>query len=606
MRRLDLESERFAPTGNLSGAGIQKSLGATTLDALRIMVREACQNVWDARKGDKTVLFRMHLKPLKGAQRSALQEMLGALPSAGDAPGAIRASLGKKSLWVLELSDFGTRGLAGPVRADHAARGREKPDFVNFLRNIGSARDEKLGAGTYGYGKSSLYNLSCCRTIIVYTQTSRAGRHVTRFMGASIGGSYEYKDREYTGRHWWGLRATDRHVDPVERDQAHRLARSLGLEQRDSEDTGTSILILDPDLEHRSPTQAANAIAESLAWFFWPKMLPRHDGTPAMKFEVMVDETEVRVPGPDEMPPLKVFAEAMKLLKRGSEKGSREIRCERPIMSLGRMSLAKGPWQRRYHLDTGDDDSLLPEHCSHVALMRPAELVVKYLECAPIASDMVEYGGVFVCDDEVEVHFADAEPPAHDDWLPGRVEDPGRRFVRVALKRVREEADRFASPQPGDVARPDQPSLAHIGDLLGGVLLGQDGGGPGRQDSPPKPPRRGKGVVPSEARVSEPEAMRPLVVRKVPCALFRVTVSVPEGREVRLHATPRIVLEGGGKFDAEPGGPHVVAWLDANGNMLAEGPDAVFDVSGEIPALVAISITGDCAVTVSMHAEGGT
>ena len=100
--------------------------------------------------------------------------------------------------------------------------------------------------------------------------------------------------------------------------------------------------------------------------------------------------------------------------------------------------------------------------------------------------------------------------------------------------------------------------------------------------------------------------MRPLVVRKVPCALFRVTVGVPEGREVHLHATPRIVLEGGGKIDAEPDGPRVVAWLDANGNMLAEGPDAVFDVSGEIPALIAIGITGDCAVTVSVRAEGGT
>lgn len=604
MRKLDLESERFAPTGNLSGAGIQKSLGATTLDALRILVREACQNVWDARKGDKTVLFRTHLKPLTEPQRTALQEMLSALPAAGDTAQAIRTSLGKQTFWVLEVSDFGTRGLSGPVRADHAVRGHEKADFVNFLRNIGSARDEKLGAGTYGYGKSSLYNLSCCRTIMVYTQTNHAGRHVARFMGSSIGGSYEFKHREYTGRHWWGTRATDRHVDPVERDQAHLLGQSLGLEKRDSEGTGTSILILDPGLEHRSPTQAANAIAESLAWFFWPKMLPRHDGTPAMKFEVLVDGTAVLVPGPDEMPPLKVFAEAMIRLKGGSEQESIEVRCERPIMSLGRASLAKGPWKKRYQLDTGDEDSLLPKHCSHVALMRPAELVVKYLECTPIASDMVEYGGVFVCDDDVEAYFADAEPPAHDDWLPGRVEDPGRRFVRVALKRIRDEADRFASPLPGGVVRPDQPSLAHIGDLLGGVLLGQDGGGLGRADPSPRPRRRGKGAVPSEVHVSEPEAMRPLVVKKVPCALFRVMVSVPEGREVRLHATPRVVLEGGGKIDAEPGGPRVVAWLDANGNPVAEGPSAVFNVAGEIPALLAISITGDCAVTASIRAEG--
>ena len=54
----------------------------------------------------------------------------------------------------------------------------------------------------------------------------------------------------------------------------------------------------------------------------------------------------------------------------------------------------------------------------HVALMRNAELVVKYLAGAVPVVAKVGYAGVFKCAVDVVSAFKAAEPPTHDDWVP--------------------------------------------------------------------------------------------------------------------------------------------------------------------------------------------
>ena len=119
---------------------------------------------------------------------------------------------------VLEIADFGTSGLGGPVHADVVEEG-EATDFVDFMRNIGSPRDTHLGGGTYGYGKTSLYRMSACSTILVHSRSRHGGRLVERFMGCQLGEPYAVRQGSdkgrYTGRHWWGRRCDDI-VDPLE------------------------------------------------------------------------------------------------------------------------------------------------------------------------------------------------------------------------------------------------------------------------------------------------------------------------------------------------------------------------------------------------------
>src|SRR5690606_40680361 len=84
----------------------------------------------------------------------------------------------KRGLRVLEICDFNSTGLGGPTSADVVSEADEPQDFINFIRNVGMARDTHHGGGTYGYGKTSLYAMSACSTILVDTQTFSDGRPV--------------------------------------------------------------------------------------------------------------------------------------------------------------------------------------------------------------------------------------------------------------------------------------------------------------------------------------------------------------------------------------------------------------------------------------------
>lgn len=78
---LDLQSERYAATGNISGSGVRRSLGTPTLNPLRILTREAGQNAWDARRTDDSpVVFRVHVRSLSADEQSSLVSLLSSLP----------------------------------------------------------------------------------------------------------------------------------------------------------------------------------------------------------------------------------------------------------------------------------------------------------------------------------------------------------------------------------------------------------------------------------------------------------------------------------------------------------------------------------------------
>jgi hypothetical protein len=289
---LDIESEPYSHSGNMSAEGILKSLGAPTMDRLRILLRESVQNADDARIQDESIpSYKIGIRTLSKNQSDFLRgEILRDHPE--DDPGSteLYSSIEKRELKVIEISDWATSGLGGPTRADKIHAGPEATDFIDFIRNIGSPRDTDLGGGTYGYGKSSLWINSLCKTICLHTSTEYMGEPVERFMASRIGQPFDGEETKFTGRHWWGKRAPDGVVDPVENEDAAKIAEELGIPQRSGskEDRGTTLMIIDPDLGDRSPSQAREVFRESLLWFFWTKMLPQQE-TSLMKFTVYDD-----------------------------------------------------------------------------------------------------------------------------------------------------------------------------------------------------------------------------------------------------------------------------------------------------------------------------
>ena len=337
---LDLQCETFSPLGNISGRGIQKILGTPNLDRLRLVIRETVQNTWDARLRDgEAPRYCAGIRSLDTAQRELLLgSLLADIPPSGDTRRRISDLHKRERIHVLEISDYGTSGLGGPVRANMIESEGEVRDFVDFFRNVGSPRDINHGGGTYGYGKSSLYLMSRCRTIFAYSRTHIAQKPVSRIFGAAISDPFAHGRAKYTGRYWWGERQSDRVVDPVEGVQADRLSRALGMPPRSREDFGTTVLIVDPDFDHRSPRQAVDAIRESLLWYFWPKMIPRRRQGSPMKFEVTLDGQQTALPALKECPPLGAFSEAFnQILNEGT---ARAIESQRPIQLLGQLGLS--------------------------------------------------------------------------------------------------------------------------------------------------------------------------------------------------------------------------------------------------------------------------
>lgn len=609
MTRLSLFSEPFAPTGNMAGEGFRRLLGRPALGLLQTVLRESLQNVVDAAITDEGPKVLVRVRTLTADERRALREAVfaerpAAECSARDLQGSLDAEVR-----VLEIADFRTIGLSGPTRADLVQDGGEPPNFVNFFRNVGAGRDSHQGGGTYGYGKSAFYAVSQCATILADSLTRHDGKETRRFLGCHLGAAFDVAlngaRKRYTGRHWWGVSDATDGVDPLGGDAAAELSRALGLPIRGPGDTGTTIVVLDPELpEGVGPDGIAKEIIEGILWNFWPRMTRDCPSRRRLEVHVEVEGREWKVPTPETFPPLDLFARAMAQIR--SDAGEvRAVQCAKPQKMLGSLAIAKGVAAAR-DVISERPGSLVPRQSCHIALMRPVELVVKYLKGTPFPDPRFEWAGVFICsdEDEVETAFAQSEPPAHDDWVPDNL-PKGREktFVNVALKRLKEEAATYVqAPGSRTGSTHSQEGLVGAAAMLGGALAGAVAEGPGRRQgtggsgSTPKTTTVGKAVF--ERLFLGPSGER--VARF--CTALKNAGGDPE---LSVVAHGFVCVDGGGDVGANS--EHTVSVLamaledtdrSADGSRLKVGRQA-----GQV--VIDVLVPGDAAVGVKLELAGG-
>lgn len=630
MTQLQLHSEKFSADGNMSAEGVEKLLGAPTINLLSVLVREATQNACDAASDSpEGCRMKWRVRQLTPEELEVFRSSIFSpenLPQEEHARGLLESFLNDPEWqWVLEICDFGTTGLQGPTRAD-AIAGVENPDFVNFFRNMGAPRDVDGGGGTYGYGKSTFFRGSRCHTIVVDTlTTNKHSEEERRLMAMQLGQSVPGK---WTGRHWWGVFTSDgKTVDPVRFREARELAHALGFPPRQSgrAGRGTSIMVLAPvflpvERPEEDPWNQLHlfsdegllmaAVEEHVLWNFWPRMVqgtPREERLEAQFWRNGVWEKNTQ---PEDMPPLQLMARALELAKGSHEQTEddeevQDIRSERPARHLGRLAFVKAPWkQRRYLLPrvlakAADSDlrSPFPERCHHVALMRPFGMVVKYLDNGlPDPDESREWAGVFRCseDTEVEEAFARAEPPAHDGWrpefLPSRSWE--RRYVNIALRKVR--AVIGSRHKPDIVHEEDEMPLGRLSDRLGQFLLGDV-----NDQKPGRKPPEGSGGGGARRRPFDTPAFIGLM-EKDGKILSRYHVNVHVSVEVK--GKPGVLLEG---RNADPdeitGIPEIEGWYPENGDIPLTGPQVVLSPGGWE---VHVSVPGQVAVTLSLEEAG--
>ena len=611
LARLELHSEPYGSTGNI-GQNFRRLLGAPAVDTLQSVLREAVQNIADAAKLGIGPRIVIRIRTLTDAQRADLRGLiLAELPREDDSRRKISRFFNRENPVVMEICDFRTTGLGGPTRADRIPIGTDTTDFIDFLRNIGTPRDSPHGGGTYGFGKVSLYRASRCSTILVDSLVASGGSRSRRFIGCHVGASFGIPEkgmlRRYTGRHWWGTRDGPNAVaEPAFDGAAEALSGAVGFPRRTGSESGTSIMILDFDLEDDDIYKVGQKVAEALLWNFWPRMMLDAGHERRFECRVEVQGEDIELPQPEDFPPLHLFSKAIRAARTGAGNDVREIASRRPIKRLGNLAIQKGLCVPRRHLV--ENDSLFPETCHHIALMRPVELVVKYLDGAALPDERIEWAGVFIAskDDEVERAFAESEPPAHDEWIPGSLpRGRAKTYVNVALRELNRHAFEIGNPpltpSPGGTSG---PPLAQVAGLLGTLLTRNAGDGAGRT-------RRGRGR--GRRRPKRARASRPLFARLEgepdgPVAVFETVVHQdPRQSGIALHATPSVVIDGAPAGGMESIGlaPAIVgikgptAELSSNGGQVAiNGNEGRFEIRVRCPP--------DCAVTVTAKVLQGS
>lgn len=619
MNPLDLQSERVLATGNILSEGVRNQLGRPRMDPLTLLVREAGQNSWDAKaEGEGPVRFGVDLYEVSEDQKRLLRdEVLARLPG-GLVLAETLARRRATPVRLLAISDRGTVGLGGPTRADIVGSPNEPRNFVKFLRNVGQPAD-RIGGGTYGYGKAAFYRVSRPRTILVHTRCQHGRGVQTRFMVSALGESYIRNGVRYTGRHWWGRQAGDV-VEPLTGRDADVLGAALGLPSFEGDELGTTVAVLDPQLDGRSPSAAMGHLAEATLWHFWPKMLPESTGRPAMLFRIADDGNDVPVPDPRTIPPLNGFAEAMDAVRGRSRTHSialdtaiLPIYSQRPAADLGSLALVKFGHRPRPRLTADNHDGawIIPDLAHHVALMRGPELVVKYVEGPVLPGDAVEYGGVFVVDPSVEEAFARSEPPTHDDWSPENLEDPWEKtYVRVAQRRIAEILEDYAVPRPVIPARSSEVGLGAFSDELGAIFLGEPGTGLSVPDDTRGPSGQGGtgGTRPRRPTLTilEGAHLELLDGRRTLRVDFTIE-HIPGSARSIVVAAPSVILDGHAVETDPPTGvgvPEVICWVGPDGRRYT-GESVIAPVASDGPWSVFVSVPADAAVAVDLQATSG-
>lgn len=477
--------KQFGP-GDLDGVGAKRLLGTPDMEPAWLLVRETAQNSWDARGIASSIDFTINLRQLGPETVAVLRDRVftGEAPKTG-----LRELLDQEVVWALEISDRGTMGLGGPIRNDLAVDQGEDTNFIDLVFNIGAPRDVHLGGGTYGFGKTISYVVSDVGTVLIWSNCEGPRGLEQRLIGSAIGDGFDMHGFRYTGRHWWGnaIAAEDR-IEPAVGPIARELGEAVFSQHFADGSTGTSMLILAPQLGGDSADEDVAVLVEAIVWNLWPKLMHDQQDRSRMRIRLQLNSENVDLPPVEAHESLSGHADclrAVRAIQTGDDPSAlglplpvliHEVRSERPRKLLGHLALTRYPVPR----DTDDPSRW-------VTLMRNrAELVVTYLEHAPLDVDGFQWAGVFKPVAEVDDSFALAEPPAHDDWVAKAVPDKAkRRDVNIALERIKSLTDAYVRPHDGTIAN-DEPvqSAAVAGDALAALLGGIIGSAPERGSQP--------------------------------------------------------------------------------------------------------------------------
>lgn len=511
---LDWYPKKFTP-GDMDATGGERLLGRTELSPLEVLIRETAQNSWDARLDDMRPTYGVSLRRADFRFRGDLARLL---------PEQHRATpvgaLAYDCPYVLEVFDRGTCGLDGPVTLIPVQKGLPC-NFQDLILKVGVPRDDGKGGGTYGFGKTASYAFSSRGTVVYWTRCrNEEGRLEHRLIASAFRDAYQESGVQYTGRHWWGRRDGE-NILPVIGPEAEALGNRLFKRGFAAEETGTSMLIIEPALTPESlgstpvdelpltnedddvmgefAARARSAIRRHL----WPKLIAP-PGAVESPMDISLEADDITVPLVDEKPgAIDLWGAGLNAIRSVRQNSTVSITTPQGLpvnvlavtrlqQTIGHLAIVRRILALESPPNHDDLDPLQNPTVARIALMRgQPELVVATVDwVAQSPLEGMDWLAVYKSTDDWDAIYARAEPPAHDAWVSSSGGEPGL-VVKATKQRVTKAIRDEMYPEPVVVEPEHRPVRTGTLSRRFGFLVpspavppstaGKSGAGSGRQ-----------------------------------------------------------------------------------------------------------------------------
>lgn len=435
------------PNGGSTGEAFFNTLNNNGYPLGDRLARESLQNSRDAVIPGQKLFAEFRFVSLSGIEKTRMAKALD-LQSLSER----KEELGIKRdccldhlnddvpLRLLYVNDFNTTGLHGNPRvaASHLRR------LLLTLGDRKKQRDGSSSGGSYGFGKAVYSATSKIHTIVAYSRFDEfADEGVnTRLMGCGYFPPHSKDGADYSGRAIFGEAIEDDKgrciIDPLTNDSAHSLAVKLGFIKREEGKSGSSILILDPQL-------TATELVHGIETWWWPALTEQ-----AMDVAVYDESGQRHIPRPRQRADLRPFIDAFHVATGVAapvgNSQSRPTFNKLDGVSLGDAGLVM--------MDSDVLDKGFPEErLNCVALVRAPRMVVQY---HPIGGMSPYVAGAFVASNDIESWVKVSEPPAHDVWDAaspdleefGEIASRAVKGIHTRLKNACSQFRKTAMPPP--------------------------------------------------------------------------------------------------------------------------------------------------------------
>lgn len=396
------------PMGGSTGEAYFGTLNNNSYSSEERLARESLQNSRDAVSKDGKLKVEYKFAKFTGQKKKSFVEALN-LSSLTDRKQLMglkgdncldHLGNGGTPIHVLYISDYNTHGLYGSLqdRAGH---------FRRFLFTLGDRTKSREGStvsgGSYGFGKAVYALSSKVHIIVAYSRFDEKPDSgiSARLMGAGFHKPYDQGRHQYNGRSIFGQpgQGTDgkKLYDAISGDQAHELAEQLGFKKRNQEESGTSILILDPLVKPAD-------LVRGIETWWWPASLGN-----TMDVTVVDEDNVTQVPKPSSRPDLRPFIDTFNIANGVSE----PLGKHQDVSDWSRLGGCEIGTAAVTLLDESTQKLMPEERLNSIAMIRGPRMVAFY---CPIKGAGASIAGAYVASKDVEDWLRTSEPPAHDVW----------------------------------------------------------------------------------------------------------------------------------------------------------------------------------------------